>query len=106
MEDPLVATATFSLFLHCCHLSVCLARSSIALTSDVEHAVDVGGAADGPAAVPAALPLLHARAVPLLGVGVRLEKGRREVGRKRVGICHRKSAVQFPGKRCLTTLGN
>ena len=44
------------------------------LTSDVEHAVDVGGAADGPAPVPAALPLLHARAVPLLGVGVRLEK--------------------------------
>ena len=41
-------------------------------TSDIKHPVDVGGAADGPSPVPTALALLHAGAVPLVGVGFRL----------------------------------
>ena len=48
----------------------------VILAPDVEHSVDVGGAADGPAPVPLALPVEHARAVPPVRVGVRLdEKG-------------------------------
>ena len=89
MEVPLVVTCNshfLSLFALLSVLSsVCviclyvwpkLEYSTVALTSDVEHAVDVGGAADGPAPVPLALPVEHARAVPPVRVGVRLhEKG-------------------------------
>ena len=55
---------------------ICFVYVYVILAPDVEHSVDVGGAADGPAPVPLALPVEHARAVPPVRVGVRLdEKG-------------------------------